>query len=63
MPRQRKKLDTSLKLAVVRRIKEQGLSVQHVSRYRVVTLLYRAVGLLGGSIRPNLVGPRRRRNG
>ena len=32
MPRQRKNFDTSLKLEVVRRIKEQGLSVQHVSQ-------------------------------
>lgn len=31
MPKQRKKFDTSLKLEVVRMIKEQGLSVQHVS--------------------------------
>lgn len=30
MTRQRKKFDTSLKLEVVRMIKEQGLSVQHV---------------------------------
>jgi transposase len=32
MTRQRKKFDTSLKLEVVRMIKEQGLSVQHVSQ-------------------------------
>ena len=32
MPRQRKNFDTSLKLEVVRMIKEQGLSVQHVSQ-------------------------------
>lgn len=32
MPRQRKKFDTSLKLEVVRMIKEQGLSVPHVSQ-------------------------------
>jgi transposase len=32
MARQRKKFDTSLKLEVVRMIKEQGLSVQHVSQ-------------------------------
>jgi transposase len=31
MTRQRRKFDTSLKLEVVRMIKEQGLSVQHVS--------------------------------
>jgi transposase len=31
MTKQRKKFDTSLKLEVVRMIKEQGLSVQHVS--------------------------------
>jgi transposase len=31
MAKQRKKFDTSLKLEVVRMIKEQGLSVQHVS--------------------------------
>ena len=31
MPRQRKTFDTSLKLEVVRMIKEQGLSVQNVS--------------------------------
>ena len=31
MPRQRKIFDTSLKLEVVRMIKEQGLSVQNVS--------------------------------
>lgn len=31
MTRQRKKFDTSLKLEVVRMIKEQGLSVQNVS--------------------------------
>jgi len=32
MARQRKKFDTSLKLEVVRMIKEQGLSIQHVSQ-------------------------------
>jgi transposase len=32
MTRQRKKFDTNLKLEVVRMIKEQGLSVQHVSQ-------------------------------
>jgi len=32
MTRQRKTFDTSLKLEVVRMIKEQGLSVQHVSQ-------------------------------
>lgn len=32
MTRQRKKFDASLKLEVVRMIKEQGLSVQHVSQ-------------------------------
>lgn len=32
MTRQRKKFDTSLKLEVVRMIKEQGLSIQHVSQ-------------------------------
>ena len=32
MTRQRRKFDTSLKLEVVRMIKEQGLSVQHVSQ-------------------------------
>mgnify|MGYP001455832675 FL=1 len=32
MTKQRKKFDTSLKLEVVRMIKEQGLSVQHVSQ-------------------------------
>ena len=32
MARQRKTFDTSLKLEVVRMIKEQGLSVQHVSQ-------------------------------
>lgn len=31
MTRQRRKFETSLKLEVVRMIKEQGLSVQHVS--------------------------------
>jgi transposase len=31
MTRQRRKFDTSLKLEVVRMIKEQGLSIQHVS--------------------------------
>lgn len=31
MTRQRRNFDTSLKLEVVRMIKEQGLSVQHVS--------------------------------
>jgi len=31
MTRQRRKFDTSFKLEVVRMIKEQGLSVQHVS--------------------------------
>ena len=31
MTRQRRKFDTSLKLEVVHMIKEQGLSVQHVS--------------------------------
>ncbi len=31
MAKQRKKFDASLKLEVVRMIKEQGLSVQHVS--------------------------------
>jgi transposase len=31
MTKQRKKFDTSLKLEVVRMIKEQGLSVQNVS--------------------------------
>ncbi|CAG9932077.1 transposase [Candidatus Nitrotoga arctica] len=32
MTKQRKKFDTSFKLEVVRMIKEQGLSVQHVSQ-------------------------------
>ena len=32
MTKQRKKFDTGLKLEVVRMIKEQGLSVQHVSQ-------------------------------
>jgi len=33
MTRQRRKFDTSLKLEVVRMIKEQGLSVQHVTNF------------------------------